>query len=380
MVRVRRVVLVLSRALTSLFRFPHRYSPGTPRPCAKNEPSTFDISKEDDLSHLFSFANEKMARYLADKISNWDTSSVTSLHRTFAESHVNSDISEWNTHLVRDMSYLFRGTFYEFSFVQHSNIRAKNNAGNQHFDRNLGSWDTSKVTSLRSAFDSAKSFRGIGLTSWNVAAVTDFRDAFRNTSSISNCTKRAIRSLWFSNKHFFRVYGSHHEDMPAYTAKCSDDDKDATMLSFANTDEDVLETRENLARVHVHLSATMNVTTHDISIVGAASVKNMTRLNDTLVSMLVRIHHELHRRDYNIWFQVKSTSSRYESNVLRLRYVFERLLSKKQKYSCLTSHIEHTAGTSEHVRQYVFSVLRLDIRLERSVTRYRFHLCCSRNL
>ena len=108
------------------------------------------------------------------------------------------------------------------------NTRAKNNAGNQLFDRNLGSWDTSKVTSLRSAFDSAKSFRGIGLTNWNVDSVTEFRDVFRNTSSMSNCTKRAVRSSWyvvscsstsFSNTHARTHTGSRTNISFVYTER-----------------------------------------------------------------------------------------------------------------------------------------------------------------
>ena len=260
-----------------------------------------------------------MAEYLGDRISEWDTSSMTSMHRAFAESYINSDVSQWNTHRVRDMSYMFQGT--------------------KKFDSNLGSWDTSSATSLRGAFDSAASFRGVGLSNWNVAEVTDFRDAFRNTTSISNCTKRGIRNRFFANRNFFEEYGTDHPDLPGYLARCSDGDMDATYIHFEGSHDNVLETKENRVRIDIHLSsASMNISSDDISIVGNGHVENVTRVSSTVVSFFVRL--SLHSKDMSVWINVVSKNDRFASNTLTLRYVGTRptvrILSASVQYGTRT--------------------------------------------
>ena len=119
--------------------------------------------------------------------------------------------------------------------------------------------------------------------------------------------------------------------MPGNLEKCSDQDKDATMVSFADTDEDVIETKGDPVRVFVHLSnPLMSFSLHDISLQGGdASIENITRLNSSVVSFLVRTHNEFHRKDIDVWIRVASTNARHESNVLTLRYVFFFVLKKK---------------------------------------------------
>ena len=280
------------------------YTRGGSRPCdTTSSPDTFDTSHVDDISHLFSYADETMARYLGNQISDWDTSAVTSMHRAFSESHVDSDISKWNTHRVLDMSYMFQGT--------------------KHQDSDLGSWDITSVTSLRGAFDSAVTFRGRGLSSWNVVKVSDWHDAFRNTSAISNCTKRAIRNRFFANRYFFDQYGTDHSDLPGYLDKCSDDESDATFIHFESSNDNVLETKETRVRVVIHLSSVlMNISLDDIRVIGSGDAENVTHINDTLAAFFVRL--SLHHKDMSVWIQVVSKSDRYASNTLTLRYVGTR--------------------------------------------------------
>ncbi len=171
-------------------------------------------------------------------------------------------------------------------------------------------------------------------------SVTDFRDAFRNTSSISNCTKRAIRNRFFANPYFFDEYHTDHPDLPGYLGKCVDDDTDATYIHFENSNDNVLETKENIVHVVVHLSnMSMNVTLDDISLVGSASVTNISS-NDTVVSFTVRIHNESHHKDMSVWIQVVSKNDRYASNTLTMRYVGTRptirILSPAVQYETRT--------------------------------------------
>ena len=76
-----------------------------------------------------------MGQYLGNRISNWNVYSVTSLHRTFAKSHIDSDISKWSTGRARDLSYFLQGAL--------------------RFDSDLTEWDSSSFTSLRGTFEFA---------------------------------------------------------------------------------------------------------------------------------------------------------------------------------------------------------------------------------
>lgn len=90
-------------------------------------------------------------------IEQWDVSQLTSLDNAFdalrsrMAAGFNRDISQWNTSQVASMVRTF--------------------AGAAAFDGDLSQWDTSNVVSLRETFAGATSFRGGNLRSWNVSAV-----------------------------------------------------------------------------------------------------------------------------------------------------------------------------------------------------------------
>ena len=75
-----------------------------------------------------------------------------------------SDMPEWNTEFVTDMSALFQ---------------------NAHaFDQDIGNWNTSRVTNMRIMFGAAAKFDG-DLSNWDVSSVTDMENMFLNARAFS---------------------------------------------------------------------------------------------------------------------------------------------------------------------------------------------------
>lgn len=79
--------------------------------------------------------------------------------------HPQGDISSWCTTNIQDFSEAFA---------------VARNPSAAFFDAFLG-WDMSKATSLRSMFQNADAFTGLGLESWDVSSVTNFGQTFKGT-------------------------------------------------------------------------------------------------------------------------------------------------------------------------------------------------------
>jgi hypothetical protein len=81
-------------------------------------------------------------------ISDWDVSSVKSMHTMFMCSLFDGDLSRWNVSNVFDMG----GMFYEAKYT------GKNGS--------IGNWDISNVETMESMFKGSK-FNG-DISSWNI--------------------------------------------------------------------------------------------------------------------------------------------------------------------------------------------------------------------
>jgi surface protein len=111
----------------------------------------------------------RSARTFNQDISNWDTSSVTTMDSMFLyASAFNQDIGNWDTGSVTTMETMFRGA--------------------SAFNQDISNWDTSSVTTMETMFLDNAVFNQ-NIRSWNTVNVTNYSNMFlRATAMINNYT------------------------------------------------------------------------------------------------------------------------------------------------------------------------------------------------
>jgi hypothetical protein len=135
-------------------------------------------------------------------IGDWDVSDVTDFSLAFSEDRTQAGGENSNTNLK---SAHFDGT--GLAKWDTSSVTTLQKTFFQHYTEDnmnpdLSGWDVAKVTSMRLTFAYASKFEGTGLSKWNIAKVTDILNAFISTGSLTSCNKRKIVNAWKSNSAF----------------------------------------------------------------------------------------------------------------------------------------------------------------------------------
>lgn len=129
--------------------------------------------------------NPKAASFDGAGLDSWDTSSLTTLHRTFTgASSMNADLGNWSISKVItltgtfDKATLFTGSGIDL-WITSSVIKMRDTFKEAGvMDAHLGGWDVAKVATLYHTFYGARAFRGRGLDSWRTSAVTGMSATF----------------------------------------------------------------------------------------------------------------------------------------------------------------------------------------------------------
>ena len=153
-------------------------------------------------------------------IGSWDTSSVTNMAFMFSDaSRFNQDISNWETSGVQDMTYMFWSSSFNNggstginNWNTSSNTSLYRTFGRTSFNQPIGNWDTSNVTNMGDVFYENESFNQ-PLSGWNTSNVTNMAFMFtgRQSNSLFN---QDIGSWDVSNvtdmTYMFRQYLAYH--------------------------------------------------------------------------------------------------------------------------------------------------------------------------
>jgi hypothetical protein len=174
-----------------------------------------------DFSHAFSKhrnetggsyktnGNPKAATFVGTAISKWDTSSATSLERTFYyASAMNADLSGWKVGKVVSLALTFEGAS-KFTGkglgswdTASATTLSVTFSGASVMNADLSRWKVAKVVTLYYTFWNARKFTGTGVDTWDVTKVTDMTSTFTSTTSLTTCNKRKIADAWKSNAVF----------------------------------------------------------------------------------------------------------------------------------------------------------------------------------
>jgi surface protein len=137
----------------------------------------WNTSNVTNMSYLFSDAQA-----FNQPIGNWNTSNVTNMSNLFSYAHAfNQPIGNWNTSNVTNMSYLFSNAFAFNQPIGNWNTSSVTNMQglfyNNFFNQPIGNWNTSNVTNMSYLFAYTWSFnQPIG--NWNTSNVTSMRSMF----------------------------------------------------------------------------------------------------------------------------------------------------------------------------------------------------------
>jgi surface protein len=142
-----------------------------------------------DTSNVTSMSGTFADSTINQDISSWNTSNVTNMNGMFSgASAFNQDISGWNTGNVSDMSYMFVGSGFngDISGWDTHNVLTMSNmfANNTIFNGDISSWDTSTVTAMDHMFANNTIFNG-DISGWNVSSVTDMNNMFSGSSAFT---------------------------------------------------------------------------------------------------------------------------------------------------------------------------------------------------
>jgi len=184
--------------------------------------------EDENTSTLIGFAGK--AEFIGD-LSNWDTSSVTSMRKMFYKaSAFNGELSRWNTSQVTTTQHMF-----EYA---------------SRFNGAINSWDVKNIKTMGAMFSRAYSFNQ-DLSAWDTSNVLDMSFLFRDAISFD---RGAIISEWTGNAVVFAQTGM-FSGATAFQARFSCTDADDGPLSSCSAAPTVCA---NARYVCSHVSGVFN--------------------------------------------------------------------------------------------------------------------------
>jgi surface protein len=171
-------------------------------PCSFYVKNDYMFKRHSNVGKLIKYKNN----FNAD-ISKWDVSNVTDMsYMFFGADSFKQDISSWNVSKVIDMSYMFKGFGVPHPFSSVS-VKQKDYIKDLTKDRGeIGRWDVSNVTNMRSMFSGAP--YNPDISNWDVSNVIDMSYMFSRSifnQNISNWDVSNVESMlgMFGHNRYF---------------------------------------------------------------------------------------------------------------------------------------------------------------------------------
>ena len=149
------------------------------------------------------------SKFTGTGLSTWDTASATTLYYTFYQaSEMNADLIGWKVGKVVTLENTFRdaskftGTGLSSWDTSSATSLSRSFQWASEMNADLTGWKVAKLVTLQNTFNIASKFTGTGLSAWDVAKVTIMSNTFAVTTSLSSCNKRKIADAWKSNSAF----------------------------------------------------------------------------------------------------------------------------------------------------------------------------------
>lgn len=154
-----------------------------------NVSDTPDLSQATSLERMFMGTNSIVDNEAS--VNSWDTSTITDMSHTFADSIFDFDITSWDVGNVTNFFRMFDGNTEFNQNINGWNI-GENVTGTinmsamfkdtQRFNQSIGSWNVSKVNSMNGMFSETRAFNQ-SLENWDVSNVREFISMFESAEA-----------------------------------------------------------------------------------------------------------------------------------------------------------------------------------------------------
>ena len=142
-------------------------------------------------------------------IGSWDVSSVTNFAQTFRNADAfNQDIGSWDVSAGTNFNSMFRDTLIfqngandninNWTFKSTGSISMRHMFRNSRFNRNIGSWNTGQVTTMRDMFRDARNFDQ-DISSWDFTGISssdNLRNFFSGNAELDEDNYDALLIRW----------------------------------------------------------------------------------------------------------------------------------------------------------------------------------------